>query len=165
MDGEHFIAAPNCGTALCLASVNLFPSPKSDEPPEAAFHRLRFRTEHHLGRSVSLLLALSTHTNVLRRRNLRQPFSRKSPGAVVYIACILDDPSSCEHLNTVQGLTQADAPQRATPQYYGMAYSQAIRRLPFIGRNLRPGCARASRDRVRSPTAPQPGSPLRCRSC
>ena len=62
MDGEHFIAAPNSGTALCLASVNLFPSPKSDEPPEAAFHRLRFRTEHHLGRSVSLLLALSTDT-------------------------------------------------------------------------------------------------------
>jgi hypothetical protein len=67
--------------------------------------------------------------NVLPR-NLRQPFSRKSPGAVVYIACILDDPSWCEHLNTVQGLTPADAPQRATPQYYGMAYSQAIRRLP-----------------------------------
>jgi hypothetical protein len=39
--------------------------------------------------------------NVLRR-NLPQPFSRKSLGAVVYVACILDDPSWCEHLNTVR---------------------------------------------------------------
>jgi len=39
--------------------------------------------------------------NVLRR-NLRQPFSRKSLGAVVHIAYILDDPSWGQHLNTVR---------------------------------------------------------------
>jgi hypothetical protein len=39
--------------------------------------------------------------NVLRR-NLRQPCSRKSLGAVVYIACILDDPPWGQHLNTVR---------------------------------------------------------------
>ena len=55
MDGEHFIAAPNCGTALCLASVNLFPSPKSDESPEAAFNDFDF--EPNSSRSIPIAAA------------------------------------------------------------------------------------------------------------
>jgi hypothetical protein len=163
VDGEHFIAAPSSRTALCLASVNLFPSSKSDEPPEAAFHRLRFRTEHHLSRSVSLLLALSTIENVLRK-NLRQLFSRRSLGAVVYIACILDDPPWGQHPNTV-GIDTGRCPSEGYTAILLHGLFPSYPATSLIGWNLRPGCARASRDRVRSPTAPQPASPRRCRSC
>jgi hypothetical protein len=164
VDGEHFIAAPNSGTALCLASVNLFPSPKSDEPPEAAFHRLRFRTEHHLGRSVSLLLALSAHTErveeeppttiqqkVARRGCLYRVYHRRpAMGSASQIRSGIDT-GRC----TSEGYT-AILLHGLFPSYPATS---------FIGWNLRPGCARASRDRVRSPTAPQPASPRRCRSC
>jgi len=101
VDGEHFIAAPNSGTALCLASVNLFPSPKSDEPPEAAFTDFDFEQNMISVDPYRYCSRFQPIQNVLGR-NLRQPFSRKSLGAVVYIACILDDPPWGQHLNTAR---------------------------------------------------------------
>ena len=164
MDGEHFIAAPSSGTALCLASVNLFPSPQSDEPPEAAFHRLRFRTEHHLGRSVSLLLALSTHTKRVAEEpptTIQQKVARRGCLYRVY-------PSTTRHGFSISIRSGIDTGRCPSEGYTAILLHGLFPSYPatsFIGWNLRPGCARASRDRVRSPTAPQPGSPLRCRSC